>query len=249
MRAKPRASLALQCAPNELLALLNRAIEARHRNSLDFDALAGNVVELEFLGFSGVRFLLEALQDDRVYEPHPGLRLHCAGGVWTAPSAGVSLLLHALVLIDQALWLANQHGALRFRFCGASHAPALAAEFVRAQQESWAMELRWPDPGGGGQWLMKAGARGAEPGLWLAEASEDGDGDVLFTLTEAGHSSATSVPGGFKILRGPAEFASSRQASLAGGLSIAESEWEELMRLGEGVLVESSEASRRGAGE
>lgn len=239
----------MQCAPNELRALLGRAIEARQGNVLDFDAMARNVVELEFLGFPGVEFLLDALQLDWGSGSYAGLRLHCENGLWTAPAEGASLLLHASGLIDQALWLANQHGAVQLGFSGASHAPALAAEFVHAHQASWAMELRWPDPDNGSQWLMKLGASRAELGLWLAEAGDDSNGDILITLAQADHFSAVLVPGDFRMLRGPEEFEASRKATLAGGLTIAESAWDDLIRIGDGVLVESSKASRQGAGE
>ncbi|NIM69088.1 MAG: hypothetical protein GTN86_00985 [Xanthomonadales bacterium] len=241
----------MQCTPNELLALLKRALDALPGHRLDADAVARNVVELEVLGLSGVHPSLALFNDDRNTRAQGPAIIHDDGVVHMADG---SLLAWAPQVIDLAICQVDHTATVTLSIDSARDPLGLLPELIRSDRTRWrSAELSWPEDQDGHRCVLWLEADAVDPWLGrldgpMAEAGRPKN-PVSLMLARAGAGPALPKPPGVRWRITPDAFASRRHRALIRGLEIDDHDWDILNRLADRVLVESSDRSRKGAGE
>ncbi len=116
----------------------------------------------------------------------------------------------------------------------------------------WHARLQWPEKSGQ-HCLLRLDAGSSNP--WLGRLDKPVPGNdrdfsgTLLTLLEARPEEICPNPSRIEWRSTPDTFASRRDAVLDHGLEIDDNHWAALNRLADRDLVESSDISRRGAGE
>ena len=240
----------MRCTPNELLALLKRALRSVPGQRVDGDAIARNVVELECRGLHGLAALLAQFHDDPAQEDQQAIII---AGEERVRVAGGSLLLWAPQIIDHARCRAELVPRVTL-YTDSSRDPfGLLPELLRAERDRWHAEMSWTERDGGRRCVLRLEAGAMDP--WYgraiaAEARPETPGSRLsLTLAAADDGKRQAESAGIEWLVTPDEFARRRAEALVQGLDIDDYEWLSLGHHADQVLVESSDQSRQGAGE
>ena len=239
----------MRCTPNELLALLKRALRSVPGQRVDGDAIARNVVELEWRGLGGLAALLAQFHDD----PAQDQQAIIIAGEERVRVAGGSLLLWAPQIIDHARCRADPVARVTLHMDSSRDPFGLLPELLRAERDRWHAEMSWTERDGGRRCVLRLEAGAMDP--WYgraisAEARPESPGSRLsLTLATADDGKRQEESGGIEWLVTPDEFARRRAEALVQGLDIDDHEWLSLGRHADQVLVESSDQSRQGAGE
>jgi len=239
----------LRCTPNELLALLKRALRSVPGQRVDGDAIARNVVELELRGLGGLAELLAQLHDDLAQDQQAII----IAGEERVRVAGGSLLLWAPQIIDHARCRADPVAHVTLHMDSSRDPFGLLPELLRAERDRWHAEMSWTKRDGGRRCVLRLEAGAMDP--WYgraiaAEARPETHGSRLsLTLAAADDGKRQAESDGIEWLVTPDVFARRRAEALVQGLDIDDHEWLSLGRHADQVLVESSDQSRQGAGE
>lgn len=239
----------MRCTPNELLALLKRALRSVAGQRVDGDAIARNVVELEWRGLGGLAALLAQLHDD----PAQDQQAIIIAGEERVRVAGGSLLLWAPQIIDHARCRAELVPRVTLHMDSSRDPFGLLPELLRAERDRWHAEMSWTERDGGRRCVLRLEAGAMDPWYGRAIATEarpETPGSWLsLTLAAADDGKCQAELGGIEWLVTPDELARRRAEALVQGLDIDDHEWLSLGRHADQVLVESSDQSRQGAGE
>ena len=158
----------MRCTPNELLALLKRALRSVPEQRVDGDAIARNVVELEWRGLGGLAALLAQLHDD----PAQDQQVIIIEGEERVRVAGGSLLLWAPQIIDHARCRAELVPRVTL-YTDSSRDPfGLLPELLRAERDRWHAEMSWTERDGGRRCVLRLEAGAMDPWYGRAIAAE-----------------------------------------------------------------------------
>jgi hypothetical protein len=235
-----------------LLSLLRRALEATPGHALDYDAIARNTLELEVLGFGGIRRLLGVLHGGAGAGGAMNIALTRRGGECTLQAAGCSLLMWAPLVADQARWQAAGDARVEMNIVGARDPLGLLPELAQCAREQWHARLTWPGEAPGELTFLHWNAGGEDPVYGRCpDAGTDSSraAGIRLSLANAAGHAAFPAASTDRCLTGPEVFADRRQAVLRQGLEMEAGWLDELDHLAAAVLVEASETSRQGAGE
>lgn len=244
---------------NELTSLSRQTLEALLGHGWDFDAAAWQVVWLQARGLEGVDCLLAAAPRLEASEtnPSPTLAPLAKDGQWqTIDFQDDSWFRLGDLVFDRVIAAARLRPSPHFKILhGHDHLAVLPglARCAKAGLAGWA---RWTDSAQGWSYQswIEAGNSDPEYVAWPNQGSAQDSSDTV-ELCCGTESALRAAPGPAPAAAGTdplqvtaQQFKQRFDSSIDHGVPLAGSAYQQLNDIARRVLIEASEASRRGAG-
>ena len=233
----------INLSQNELWALLIRTFEALYGHERDYYDMARTVLWLECHGHNGVERLVEALSVlKRKTFPKPTLTKHTSAHV-LLDGQGRSLFCLGRTICDLAMAFAAEHSVGRIDIVNALDAGALIGVLPYASGQGFAAALL------GKSLTAVITPNVAYPKIFECKPNESTDEVISLIVSQAECDLQIYLPDDLGAPMTPKTQSDYFETSLERGLTLKYTHYESLNRVADRVFVETSEASRRGAGE
>lgn len=249
------ASATITLSLNELRALLRRTYEALYHHGYDFGVMARSCLWLESHGLDGIGLILRSLDD---------LDTPCAKMQLSEPSRGHYIIdgqSRCLIpfvnsAADLAIARAKQTGTGMTDIWNVfGRLNIFAALKKSARLDMWSAAI-WYDYIDGSTYVLWLDSGSMLPNYYrLAEKFDGpwGGSGLRFICADSPEPVTAQVRAvlkpGAKPLMDAAQFHAAREAALENGLTVSRDDYDALNALANRLLVPSTDASRRGAGE
>jgi len=224
---------------NELKALLTRTFEALYGHGRDYHDMAHAALWLECCGHGGVAALLEAspyLEQDRLLEPS---LIKQSDNHFIMDSGGHSLFCTARYIGDLTMALALEQGAARLDVINTQNSPALIGVLQSAARQGFAALA-----------LCKGHAARIEASTeYPVIFTSEGTDIISFICAQSDTALEAYTNDLGRVVMDASEQIQCHSVSLERGIEMAQSTYDALNLIANRVLVEATEASRKGAGE
>jgi len=229
----------LNLSVNELSALLTRTFEALYGHKRDYYDMARIVLWLECQGHNGVSQFINALpvlDDDDLPEPDLSER---AANHLVIDGRGHSLFCIARAICDLSISCAANAGPSQIDIINVRDSQPLIGALYSIASQGFSAVLFYDDK------LAAISAKAEHPIIYQNKTPHDlrlicaQNDDILDKYIDAD----------LNIQLGPDVQRQAHAFGLEQGMSIKRSHYDTLTKIANRVLVEASEASRRGAGE
>lgn len=238
---------------NEFRAILRKAFEGLYAHDHDYNQLARLVIWLECRQLSGVEMFLEA---EANHGAEWDLKLNeLEAGEYEIEANGLSLLCFSDLACDLAIGRAKYTGFSVVHISGAMHSEVVAASVARCARNGLAAIAWWPDENSGVANMASQRLDQTAPMMCrvdLPKAYEDTIEKVTlvcatkmsvleehfadwFSYKDENYVAADALT-------------STYTQSIDKGLTLSMDSYKQLCKCADRVLVEATEASRRGAG-
>ncbi|NNE57986.1 MAG: DUF3726 domain-containing protein [Hellea sp.] len=238
---------------NEFRALLRKAFEGLYVHEQDYNQLARLVIWLECRKLSGIKMFLEA-------EDGPGSRWdlnlnELDSGEYFIEANGMSLLCFNDLACDLAIGRAKNSGMSIVHISGAMHPEVIAASVARCVRNGLSACAWWPDEDVEVANLASQEAGQAEPMMCRVDLPKSYGGhieNVTLVCAEKLSDLESKYRHWFSYKDedyiASDMLSSTFTQSLDNGLTLSMESYKRLCHCADRVLVEATEASRRGAG-
>lgn len=238
---------------NEFRALFRKAFEGLYAHEHDFNDLANLVIWLECRGLGGISKFLEA-ETGMLSGLKPAMKKNIDNS-FAIDGRGLSLLAFNDLVGDLAIAGAktNQIGIAHIE--NAKHQDVIVASVARCARYDLAAAAWWPDSEAGIANIATQSKEGTAPMLTRINLPNS-SGEQLDHITIICSSNMAAIEERYKewfAKRGDhkieaSELTDSFSRHLDGGIKMQVDDYKQLCRCADRVLVEATEASRRGAG-
>ncbi|QIT56060.1 DUF3726 domain-containing protein [Aquisalimonas sp. 2447] len=249
----------MKISHNELLSMARKAFEGMGFDPGEREDAAHMVLWLESHGLEGLRELhkaLDFLPDERA---RPLTTLHRGPGLYVMDADGASALCRGSVAVDAGIAMSERHPMATVRMEGCHNRIFILADLARASRRGVSALAVWRNDHGDHPLAYTVAQRAGDALPTLRVYWDDSpagprqdQGITLafsrdFDLLPQLHPDVDGARIHYSAV--PEDLALCSQERMATQIAVDEALWQQLKSLAARILVEATQASRRGAGE
>lgn len=238
----------MQVSHNELVVLSAKAFDGLHRHCGESDMIANMVADLEMAGLNGVQHFVNALAFMKNENDGPVQVDAFTGSQLTANLHGCSILCHLPILLDYTIEKLVDQPTITLHIERCHNRWLAFGELVKLAGKGLSVKAQWYNGSDPKHVVYVLNAGCILPDIYLSKADPTMNKHSLTIEI-----SKTPIPQPRLTAHhqhiSSATLAAAKRHAWQHGVTVNKSDWLKIKQTAEGILVESSDASRLGAGE
>lgn len=238
----------MQVSHNELVVLSAKAFDGLRRHCGESDMIANMVADLEMAGLNGVQHFVNALAFMKNENDGPVQVDAFTGSQLTANLHGCSILCHLPTLLDYTVEKLVDQPTITLHIEQCHNRWLAFGELVKLAGKGLSVKAQWYNGNDPKHVVYVLNAGCILPDIYLSKADPTMNKHSLTIEI-----SKTPIPQPRLTAHhqhiSSATLAAAKRHAWQHGVTVNKSDWLKIKQTAEGILVESSDASRLGAGE
>ncbi|MEH6530531.1 MAG: DUF3726 domain-containing protein [Photobacterium frigidiphilum] len=238
----------MQVSHNELVVLSAKAFDGLHRHCGESDMIANMVADLEMAGLNGVQHFVNALAFMKNENDGPVQVDAFTGSQLTANLHGCSILCHLPTLLDYTIEKLVDKPTITLHIEQCHNRWLAFGELVKLAGKGLSVKAQWYNGSDPKHVVYVLNAGYILPDIYLSTADPTMNKHSLTIEISKTPIPQPTVTEHHQHISS-ASLAAAKQHAWQHGVTVKKSDWLKIKQTAGGILVESSDASRLGAGE